>query len=97
MQFEPSSTAVTKKKGDTLGQINCAATCNPSCQYKWTKPDNTVIVGAELMLASLSIEDHGQFTCTASNNIGSSVNKSLNVIVNCKYQYTMLEVPNLLI
>lgn len=85
MQFEPSITAVIKNKGNTLGPINCAAICNPSCQYKWTKPDKTVIVDAQLMLAPLTNEDHGQFTCTASNNI-DSVNKSLNVIVNCKYQ-----------
>ncbi|XP_071175377.1 hemicentin-2-like [Mytilus edulis] len=81
MQFEQSNTAVTKNKGDTLGPIICAATCNPSCQYKWTKLDKTVIEDARLMLASLSIEDHGQFTCTASNDIGS-VNKRLDVIVN---------------
>ncbi|CAC5360372.1 unnamed protein product [Mytilus coruscus] len=85
MQFEPSITAVTKKKGDTLGPINCAATCNPPCQYKMIKPDKTVSIAAQLMLASLSIEDQGQFICTASNVIGSSVNKSLDVIVNCKY------------
>lgn len=86
IQFEPSITAVIKNKGNTLGPINCAATCNPPCQYKWTKPDETVIISAQLMLASLSIEDQGQFICTSSNAIGS-VNKSLDVLVNCKYQY----------
>lgn len=85
MQFEPSITTVTKNKGDQLGPINCAATCNPPCQYKWTIFGKTVSLAGQLMLASVSIEDHGQMTCTASNGIGSSENKSLDVIVNCKY------------
>ncbi|XP_052067799.1 hemicentin-1-like isoform X2 [Mytilus californianus] len=82
LQFEPSTNSLTKTKGEQLGPFNCSATCNPPCQYTWTKPDKTTINGGQLILTSLSIGDHGQFICTASNDIGGSQNKSLDVTVN---------------
>lgn len=83
LQFHPSDMSVTKKEGNKLGPIECRATCNPTCQYKWTKPDKTIINDRELMMESLSIDDHGTFTCTASNRLGEE-NIKLDVTVNCK-------------
>lgn len=71
-------------KGEQLGPFTCSATCNPPCQYKWTKQDKLIINGGHLIITSLSVEDHGLFICTATNAIGGSQNKSLDVTVNCK-------------
>ncbi|CAC5380576.1 unnamed protein product [Mytilus coruscus] len=85
LQFQPSNNSLTKNKGDMLGPHICSATCNPPCKYIWTTPDKTTINAAQLIVPSLSIMDHGQFICTASNGIDGSQNKSLYVSVNCKY------------
>lgn len=89
IQLHPSDMSVTKKKGNKLGPIDCEAACNPPCQYKWTKPDKTIIYNRELMIESLSIDDHGTFICTASNKLGEGNNK-LDVTVNCKYHLDVL-------
>ncbi|CAC5360970.1 unnamed protein product [Mytilus coruscus] len=93
LQFQPSNTSVSTTKGDPLGPINCIAICNPPCQYIWTKPDKTTINGSQLKLKSLTMEDHGQFICTASNDIGGGQNKSLDVTVNYGPQSVTL-LPN---
>ncbi|CAG2192594.1 KRAB [Mytilus edulis] len=72
-------------KGEQLGPFTCSATCNPPCQYTWTKPDKGIINVGHLIITSLSFEDHGLFICTATNAIGGSQNKSLDVTVNSKF------------
>lgn len=85
LKFNPSNTSLIKNEGDTLGPIECTATCNPQCEYKWIKPDNKVINTGNLTIASLSIDDNGTFICSASNGIGNSQNRTIDVTVNCKY------------
>ncbi|CAC5360369.1 unnamed protein product [Mytilus coruscus] len=94
LQFNPSNTLVTTKKGDKLGPIQCTATCNPPCQFNWTKPDKSIINNGELMINSLSIDDHGTFICTASNGIGDSHNKNIHVTVNYGPEYVSLLPPD---
>ncbi|XP_063442035.1 hemicentin-1-like [Mytilus trossulus] len=90
LQFDPSTNSLTKTKGEQLGPLNCSATCNPPCQYTWTKPDKSTIIGGQLIITSLSFGDHGHFICTASNAIGGSQNKSLDVTVNYSPEYVTL-------
>lgn len=73
-------------KGEQFGPFTCSATCNPPCQYTWTEPDKETINGGQLIITTLSFDDHEQFICTATNAIGGSQNKSLDVTVNCKYR-----------
>jgi hypothetical protein len=47
-------------------------------------PDGTVVDGSNLIIPSLSKNDHGTFTCHAGNGYGNNATKNLNVTVNCK-------------
>ncbi|CAC5380574.1 unnamed protein product [Mytilus coruscus] len=95
IRFDPVNNTVTKKIGDTLGPIGCTAVCNPPCQYKWTKPDKSIINDDELSIQSLSTVDHGSFICTATNGIDKSQDKTLDVTVNYGPSAVILLPPTL--
>ncbi|CAG2221566.1 unnamed protein product [Mytilus edulis] len=48
LKFEPSAISLTRTNGEQLGPINCAATCNPPCQYTWIKPNTATIDGGQI-------------------------------------------------
>ena len=84
ISFNPADESITKNLGGSLGPIFCSAQCNPSCQFHWIKPDGSLVDGSNLEIPSLSNNDHGTFTCHASNGYGNNATKNLIVTINCK-------------
>ena len=85
ISFNPADESITTNLSGSLGPIVCSATCNPSCELYWVKPNGTVVDGSTLEISNLSKNDHGTFTCHAGNGYGNNARKILNVTVNCKY------------
>jgi hypothetical protein len=85
LSFTPADELITKVLGQSLGPIVSSAQCNPPCQFRWIKPDGTVVDGSTLEIPSLTKNEHGTFTCHAGNGYGNNATQNLIVTVNCKY------------
>ena len=77
--------------------LTCSASCNPNCNYKWTKPNNDVINGGQLQFVAKR-QDQGTYKCTANNGIGNDEVKQTEVQVQCecvnvRYYYDVIIIP----
>lgn len=78
--FPPEETT-NLKRGDPL-IVQCSALCHPLCTYKWTKGSEVMKTeDGVLLVPSITPEDRGRYTCTATNGKGQeeSINLSVNV------------------
>ena len=71
--------------------MTCAATCNPACNYKWTRNNQQVSVGQKLNFTSIKRQHQGNYRCTASNGIGTDQGDDVSIQVNCKYNQSFAE------
>jgi hypothetical protein len=69
---------------DNLSQIQCTADCIPVCTMAWGGPNLPTGNTAVLILQNINRNQAGDYQCTASNDIGSIVSVTVNIIVNCK-------------
>nr|XP_057946843.1 vascular cell adhesion protein 1-like [Doryrhamphus excisus] len=78
--------------GDPL-HLNCSVEGNPSPLYTWTHPlaASSPIIGDVFSVASVTMEHHGQYICSASNSIGTTT-VYFNVEVQANYMYIILAV-----
>ncbi|XP_053390451.1 neural cell adhesion molecule 2-like [Mercenaria mercenaria] len=79
----PANTTYTLVENTRLEDIVCAADCYPECQYRWTKPDNTVVSNnGVLSLGSLKRNEAATYTCTVTRSRTTvSVTKQVSVVV----------------
>ncbi|XP_078665042.1 hemicentin-2-like [Branchiostoma floridae x Branchiostoma belcheri] len=75
--YAPMSTAITpasteEKEGDPL-TLTCTSDGNPVPTFTWTKQGGAGLLptGSVVQIQSLSREDAGTYSCTASNGIGN--------------------------
>lgn len=73
-----------RTEGDSIRNITCWADCHPVCNYTWTYPDKTTNVTSYFYKYALEKIHDGEYTCRAFNEIGSK-EKTIRVVVNCKY------------
>jgi uncharacterized protein YodC (DUF2158 family) len=75
----------TVVENDTV-TLTCTASCNPSCSYTWTKPNNQVTNGGQIQFVAKRA-DQGTYKCTAYNGIGDDGTTEVDVQVQCEYFY----------
>ena len=68
------------RQGSTL-ELRCSSMGDPPFQYTWTRvtygvdnafPSNVITTNSILHINSVSVSDGGNYTCTVTNNVGSS-------------------------
>lgn len=80
----PSNQSYTVIETKSVGPITCTADCTPNCTMSWNGPyipDSTTSV---LTLQNINRTQAGNYSCTASNKLGSEKSVTVTVIVNCK-------------
>ncbi|XP_076111751.1 contactin-1-like isoform X2 [Mytilus galloprovincialis] len=81
VDISPSNEVYTRTEGGSISTIICSADCNPVCNYTWTYPDSSTHVTSYFYEYPLERKHHGEYKCTATNEIGYK-EKSVTVIVN---------------
>ena len=66
--------------------LNCEVDSNPESEIAWRKEGNRRVLSSSplLDLGVVSRTDIGTYTCTATNQLGSSPG-SVDVVTHCKY------------
>jgi hypothetical protein len=90
IEISPPDTTYTVNETDSVNQINCTADCIPSCTTTWTGPNLSADTTSILNLQNINRSQAGVYNCTAVNEISSLTLIKVNVIVNCKYEMSML-------
>ena len=77
-------------EGDPAIHLTCTADGEPAPNITWTKvfangTDSHVLSTDERFLLPNSRTNDGTYRCKASNGIGSDVNHTVIVVVNCEY------------
>lgn len=73
--------------GETITLVCVASGGDPPPTLSWLRPggdrlpDRSVLNGGTLTIPAVTVEEGGAYTCLASNNVGSPVKKSINVLV----------------
>jgi len=88
VRLEDASTPeVTAVEGDRAS-LECVVSGFPAPRIDWTRKDGQVMfngqqtsTGPSLMFPSIERMDRGEYVCTASNNVGPSVNMTASLIV----------------
>ena len=75
--------------------LTCTADGVPAPNITWTEvfangSDSDVLVTDEQFTLLSSRTSDGTYRCKASNGIGSDVNQTVNVTVNCEYCFLYL-------
>nr|XP_039320733.1 peroxidasin-like protein isoform X4 [Saimiri boliviensis boliviensis] len=90
--IQPQDTEVLIGTSSTL---ECMATGHPHPRITWTRDNGLELDGSRhvatasgLYLQNVTLQDHGQFTCHASNSHGS-VQAAANIIVQAPPQFTV--------
>ncbi|XP_052803510.1 contactin-2-like, partial [Mya arenaria] len=65
--INPSQTSYTMTEGHMVGAIKCFTTCNPSCEYTWSRSGRTVRSNDTLNLGEVERGEAGSYVCTARN------------------------------
>ena len=63
--------------GDILPDITCTSECNPPCNITWGKHST----GNILSIGTVSTEDTGEYTCTATRADGQAVEQTISIFV----------------
>ena len=76
-------------EGDSAINLTCAADGEPAPNIKWTKvfvngSDSDVLFTGEKFILPNYRTNAGTYRCKASNGIGSDVNHTVKVVVNCE-------------
>jgi hypothetical protein len=90
IEISPPDTTYTVNETGSVNQITCTADCIPSCTTTWTGPNLTAGTTSILNLQNIDRSQAGVYNCTAVNAISSLTLIKVNVIVNCKYEMSML-------
>ncbi|KAK2139499.1 hypothetical protein LSH36_1735g00043, partial [Paralvinella palmiformis] len=85
IEFNKSDTLTAVADVDRI-IIACAATCRPSCSYKWVKTDGSVVENSKILdLNPVQKLDDVSFVCVAWNKHNKTgLKKYLKLTVNCK-------------
>ena len=72
--------------------LYCNATGKPAPNINWTTVwengtdgEQLPVVGGSYVMSNIKRSSSGTYRCTAYNGVGDPVNRTLNVIVRCKY------------
>ena len=82
-------------EGDRAVNLTCTADGEPVPNITWTKvfangTDSHVLsTGGQFLLPNSRTND-GTYRCKASNGIGSDVNHTIIVVVNCEYCFLIV-------
>ena len=90
-----SSASAPVREGRDSVTLTCEADSNPAPTYIWVRGNGLGEVGRGpvLSLSPASRTDIDTYTCIASNSLGSSAPKSVDVDVYCELLYTSLHKP----
>ena len=78
-------------EGGPAINLTCSADGEPAPNITWTKvlangnDSDVLFTGEQLLLPNNRANDGTTYRCKASNGIGSGVNHTVNVTVNCEY------------
>ena len=102
-EFHPGYSAdppslITKAKDEVVLEggppisLTCTADGEPATNITWTKPsangsDSDVLFTGEQFNLPNNRTSDGTYRCKASNGIGSDVNHTVKVVVNCEYYF----------
>ena len=81
-------------EGSSLTML-CNATGKPTPNITWTRvwengtDSEELFIGNPWVIVNISRTATGTYRCTAYNGIGNPVNRTLNVILICKYKYIL--------
>ena len=90
IEISPPDNTYTVTETGSVNQITCTADCNPSCTTTWTGPNLPAGSTSILNLNNIDRSQAGTYNCTAVNEISSLTLIKVNVIVNCKYEMSMV-------
>ena len=84
-EISTSSAIATLEGRDVVLHCNVIA-ANPSANVTWRSTTGSEIlsVNGTLLLPSVNRKQHGEYTCLASNGVGSVASKATYLTVNCK-------------
>ena len=88
--ISPPDNTYTVTETGSINQITCTTDCNPSCTTTWTGPNLPAGSPSILNLNNIDRSQAGAYNCTAVNEISSLTFIKVNVIVNCKYEMSMV-------
>ncbi|XP_058872731.1 peroxidasin homolog isoform X1 [Acipenser ruthenus] len=99
--IQPQNTEVRVGASITL---ECSATGHPQPQITWTRGNgnlrnisrHTITSSGGLFIQNVSLEDHGQFICLASNN-QDSIQSSAQIIVQAPPRFTVTPVDQVVV
>ena len=82
-------------EGGPAINLTCTADGEPAPNITWTKVlangnDSHVLFTGEQFILPNNRANDGTYRCKASNGVGSSVNHTIIVTVNCEYIYWLL-------
>nr|XP_046157426.1 carcinoembryonic antigen-related cell adhesion molecule 5-like [Oncorhynchus gorbuscha] len=86
VNYGPERPAVTSPDIAMTGHnvtFNCSASSQPPSQFSWIFKDSQVAVGSVYETGTLTLANHGEYTCVAFNNVtgrNSTVSKMLIVV-----------------
>ena len=77
-------------EGDPAINLTCTADGEPAPNITWTAvssngSDGAVLFTGEQFILPNNRTNDGTYRCKASNGIGSDVNHTISVVVNCEY------------
>jgi len=78
--LSPYESTYLLRAGDSLGPITCSAECSPNCSYFWSRMEQS-----ELLIANIQPSQDGEYTCNATNALGTSSSPPIFVEVQCKF------------
>ena len=90
IEILPPDNTYTVTETGSINQIACTAGCIPSCTTTWTGPNLPAGSTSILNLNNIDRSQAGAYNCTAVNEISSLTFIKVNVIVNCKYEMSMV-------
>jgi hypothetical protein len=90
IEISPPDNTYTATEPGRVNQITCTAECNPCCTTTWSGPNLPAGSTSILNLNSIDRNQAGAYNCTAVNESSSLTLIKVNVIVNCKYEMSMV-------
>ena len=84
-----SSLARPATVGEDSVELSCAVEANPPASLVWRRLGSRKVLGAaaSLLLDPVTAEDGGDYTCEATNELGSGLSLPVRVDTHCQYQH----------